>query len=142
MIEFLKNNTFSPFLRNKNKQKVFLFTHTHKKKKKNLKNMNNNNNNKSKNTVYLRNIPDSISKGELRQSLYELCTQYGVVLDIVAVKTERMRGQAFVVFRDEFAAASALQQLNGFRFYGNDLVCQYARKVSNATTLLLSAGSG
>lgn len=93
---------------------------------------------KAKNTLYLRNIPDSITKGELRQSLYELCTEYGVVLDIVALKTERMRGQAFVVFRDEFAASSALQHLNGFRFYGQSLVCQYARKPSNAT--MIAAG--
>lgn len=88
--------------------------------------------NKAKNTIYLRNLPDSISKDQLKQSLYEASSEYGVVLDIVALKTEQMRGQAFVVFRDEFSASSALQGLNGFSFYGRPIIAQYAKKPSNA----------
>jgi U2 small nuclear ribonucleoprotein B'' len=83
-----------------------------------------------RNTVYLRNLVDSVSIGELRRSLYELCTEYGVVLDIVADKSEKLRGQAFVVFRDEMAASSALQQLNGTSFYGKTIAAQYARRPS------------
>ena len=36
---------------------------------------------------------------ELRRSLYFLFSQYGAVLDVVALKTPKMRGQAFVVFK-------------------------------------------
>ena len=88
---------------------------------------------RSRNTLYLRNLADGVSKPELQRSLYELCTEFGVVLDVVALKTERMRGQAFVVYRDEMAAATALQELNGLPFYGRALVAQYARRPSNAT---------
>ena len=93
------------------------------------------------NTIYLRNIPDSVSKNQLKQSLYELSSEYGVVIDIVALKTERMRGQAFVVFRDEVVASRALQGLDGFSFYGNKLVAQYARKPSQATMIANAAAA-
>ena len=95
----------------------------------------------SNNTIYLRNIPDSISKAQLKQSLYELSSEYGIVLDIVALKTERMRGQAFIVYRDEIVASRALQGLDGFNFYGNKLVAQYARKPSQATMVANAASA-
>ena len=41
-----------------------------------------------------------INKDELKKSLYAAFSQFGPILDIVALKTFRMRGQAFVVFFD------------------------------------------
>ncbi len=35
----------------------------------------------------------------VRRELYVLCSQFGGVLDVVALKTPKMRGQAFVVFQ-------------------------------------------
>ena len=40
------------------------------------------------------------AKEDLRKSLYVLMSQFGQVLDIVALKTMKMRGQAFVVFKE------------------------------------------
>lgn len=90
------------------------------------------------NTIYLRNIPDSVSKNELKRSLYELGTEYGVLLDVVALKTDSMRGQAFLVYRDAVCAARALQGLNAFEFYGRRITAQYAQKASNA---ILTSGA-
>jgi RNA recognition motif-containing protein len=87
---------------------------------------------RTKHTIYLKNLNDSVSKGELRQSLYELATVYGSVVEIVATKTEKMRGQAFLVFHDVAAAAKALQGLNGFVLYGRPITAQYAEKPSTA----------
>ena len=38
------------------------------------------------------------SFAELRRSLYSLYSQFGRIMDVVALKTRKMRGQAFVVF--------------------------------------------
>lgn len=50
-------------------------------------------------------------------------TAYGPVLDINAAKTTKMRGQAFIVFRDTNAAAQAMRSLQGFEFFGKEMVC-------------------
>merc|ERR1711977_749974 len=45
-------------------------------------------------TLYVTNIPSSkIQKSDLRISLYMLFSTYGPVLDVVALKTMKMRGQ-------------------------------------------------
>ncbi|KAI8322800.1 spliceosomal protein [Martensiomyces pterosporus] len=82
-------------------------------------------------TVYIRNLNDKIQKDTLRQSLYSLCVPYGRVLDIVALKTKKMRGQAFIVFSDITAATTALRQLNGRQFFGKPMRVEYALSKSD-----------
>ncbi|KAG8063730.1 hypothetical protein GUJ93_ZPchr0003g17675 [Zizania palustris] len=48
-------------------------------------------------TVYLRNLNEKVKKEELKRSLYALCSQYGRILDVVALKTPKLRGQAWRV---------------------------------------------
>ncbi|XP_055014017.1 U2 small nuclear ribonucleoprotein B'' [Boleophthalmus pectinirostris] len=67
-------------------------------------------------TIYINNINDKVKKEELKRSLYALFSQFGQVVDIVALKTMAMRGQAFVVFKELTAATNALRQLQGFPF--------------------------
>ena len=59
-------------------------------------------------------------------------TQYGPVLDIVAQKTPKKRGQSFVVFRDITAATAAMRALQGKMFLGKSLRIQYAKSKSDA----------
>lgn len=59
---------------------------------------------------------------ELKRSLYALFSQFGQIIDIVAMKTMKMRGQAFVVFKELAAATNALRQLQGFPFYNKPMV--------------------
>ena len=59
---------------------------------------------------------------ELRESLYYLFSQHGRVLDIVALKTMKMRGQAFVVFDTAPAATVAMRELQGFPLYDKNMV--------------------
>lgn len=59
---------------------------------------------------------------ELKRSLYALFSQFGQVIDIVAMKTMKMRGQAFVIFKELAAATNALRQLQGFPFYNKPMV--------------------
>ncbi len=51
-----------------------------------------------------------------------LFATYGVILDIVALKTMKMRGQAHVVFRDIDSATQAMRALEGFNFFGKEIV--------------------
>ena len=67
-------------------------------------------------------IHRSSSRAELKRLLYWLCTQYGRVVDIVCLKTPKMRGQAHVVFQDVAQATAAMRALQGFDFYGKPLV--------------------
>ena len=59
---------------------------------------------------------------ELKKSLYAIFSQFGPILDIVALKTLKMRGQAFVVFKDISSATNALRSMQGFPFYDKPMV--------------------
>ncbi|KAJ8002180.1 hypothetical protein DPEC_G00177150 [Dallia pectoralis] len=78
-------------------------------------------------TIYINNVNDKIKKDELKRSLYALFSQFGQVVDIVAMKTMKMRGQAFVVFKELTSATNALRQLQGFPFYNKPMRIQYAK---------------
>ena len=78
-------------------------------------------------TIYVNNLNEKVSKDELKKSLYAAFSQFGPILDIVALKTFKMRGQAFVVFRDITAATQAVRQMQGFPFYEKPLAITYAR---------------
>ncbi len=87
-------------------------------------------------TVYVNNLNERINKDELKKSLYAIFSQFGPILDIVARKTYRMRGQAFVVFRDITAATQAVRQMQSFPFYDKPMKLTYAKAKSDATAKL------
>ncbi|XP_067906848.1 U2 small nuclear ribonucleoprotein B'' [Heterodontus francisci] len=82
-------------------------------------------------TIYINNINDKVKKEELKRALYALFSQFGQIVDIVALKTMKMRGQAFVIFKEITCATSALRQLQGFPFYGKPMRIQYAKTDSD-----------
>ncbi|MCJ1380981.1 U2 snRNP complex subunit msl1 [Xylographa soralifera] len=86
--------------------------------------------------LYITNLPDKIQKQDLRLSLYTLFSTYGPVLDVVALKTSKMRGQAHVVYRDIQASTQAMRALQGFDFFGKEMKIQYAKGRSNVFTKL------
>ncbi|KFX92288.1 hypothetical protein O988_07340, partial [Pseudogymnoascus sp. VKM F-3808] len=87
--------------------------------------------------LYITNLPSSkIQKYDLRLSLYTLFSTYGPVLDVVAMKTMKMRGQAHVVFRDAQTATQAMRALKGFEFFGYELDIQYAKSKSDTIAKL------
>ena len=59
---------------------------------------------------------------ELKKSLYAIFSQFGEILDIVALKTLKMRGQAFVIFKEIGSATNALRSMQGFPFYDKPMV--------------------
>jgi len=88
-------------------------------------------------TLYVTNLPSSkIQKSDLRISLYALFATYGPVLDVVALRTMKMRGQAHIVFRDVHTATQAMRSLQGFDFFGKEMQISYAKTKSDTIAKL------
>ncbi|XP_076914743.1 U2 small nuclear ribonucleoprotein B''-like [Bidens hawaiensis] len=82
-------------------------------------------------TIYVKNLNDKVKKEELKRSLYALFSQYGRILDVVALKTVKLRGQAWIVFGDVTAASNAVRQMQNFPFYDKPMRIQYAKGKSD-----------
>ncbi|CAN6693099.1 unnamed protein product [Malus baccata var. baccata] len=68
---------------------------------------------------------------KLKRSLYCLFSQYGRILDVVASKTPRLRGQAWVAFLEVASASNAVRQMQNFPFYDKPMRIQYAKTKSD-----------
>ncbi|XP_033147397.1 U2 small nuclear ribonucleoprotein B'' isoform X1 [Brassica rapa] len=68
---------------------------------------------------------------ELKRSLYCLFSQFGRILDVVALKTPKLRGQAWVAFSDVTAATNAVRQMQNFPFYDKPMRIQFAKEKSD-----------
>merc|ERR1712121_453735 len=83
-------------------------------------------------TIYINNLNEKIKKDDLKKSLYAIFSQFGTILVIVALKTLKMRGQAFVVFKDITAASTAVKSMQGFPFYDKPMRIAFAKTDSDA----------
>ena len=111
-------------------------------KNKNIENDNSNNSNKQsilnqKNiilqneTLYVNHLNEKIKTDLLRENLYYLFSQYGDVLEINIRKSKKMRGQAFIVYKDINDATRAKVSLNNFLFLGSRINIDYANTKSD-----------
>ncbi|ORX44211.1 u2 small nuclear ribonucleo protein B''-like protein [Piromyces finnis] len=87
-------------------------------------------------TLYVNNLNEKIQKEELRKALYYLFSQYGRVVDVVALKTIKMRGQAFIVYREITEATKAMRSLQGFPLFDKPIKIDYAKTRSNKLNVL------
>ncbi|ORX75890.1 U1 small nuclear ribonucleo protein A [Anaeromyces robustus] len=87
-------------------------------------------------TLYVNHLNEKIQKEELRKALYYLFSQYGRVVDVVALKTIKMRGQAFIVYRDITEATKAMRSLQGFPLFDKPIKIDYAKTRSNKLNVL------
>lgn len=82
-------------------------------------------------TLYINNINEKIKKNVLKKMLNMVFSQYGRILQIVACKGLKLRGQAWVLFSDVSSATNALRGKQGFNFYGKSLKIQFAKSKSD-----------
>ncbi|XP_037790280.1 U1 small nuclear ribonucleoprotein A-like [Penaeus monodon] len=82
-------------------------------------------------TIYVNNLNEKVKKEELKRSLYAIFSQFGQILDIVALKTLKMRGQAFVIFKEIQSATNAMRAMQGFPFYDKPMKIAYAKTDSD-----------
>lgn len=82
-------------------------------------------------TLYINNLNEKINLNELKKSLRAVFSQYGNILEVLAFKTLKHKGQAWVVFEDVSKASEALKQMQGFPFYDKPMRIQYAKTKSD-----------
>lgn len=82
-------------------------------------------------TIYINNLNEKVKKDELKKSLHAIFSQFGEIKNIVALKSLKMRGQAFVIFKELNSATNALRSMQGFPFYDKPMKIQYAKTDSD-----------
>jgi len=66
-------------------------------------------------------------RAELKKGLYALFSQFGSILEINVSSAFRLRGQAWIVFKDVPSATKAMRDLQGFMFFDKQMVRMHAR---------------
>lgn len=82
-------------------------------------------------TIYIKNINDKLKKDALRKNLYLAFSQFGNILEVHALKTMKLRGQAWIVFDNLGGATKAMRAGQDMEFFGKSLELSYAKKKSD-----------
>uniref|UniRef100_A0A0E0KYM6 Kinesin-like protein n=1 Tax=Oryza punctata TaxID=4537 RepID=A0A0E0KYM6_ORYPU len=82
-------------------------------------------------TIYINNLNEKIKLEELKKSLRAVFSQFGKILDVLAFKTLKHKGQAWVVFEDVASATEALKSMQDFPFHNKPMRIQYAKTKSD-----------
>ncbi|CAM9879611.1 unnamed protein product [Pylaiella littoralis] len=85
-------------------------------------------------TIYVSNLNEKIKKPILKKSLHSVFSQFGKIVDIVACRGLKLKGQAWVVFAEQSMATNALRQMQGFPFFEKKMRIQFAKKESDVVT--------
>ncbi|SBT71130.1 U2 small nuclear ribonucleoprotein B'', putative [Plasmodium malariae] len=81
-------------------------------------------------TLYVNNLEEKINVNDLKYLLYEFFCPYGNVLDVVLKKSNRLRGQAFVIFSNIASSTLAYKNLKGKSFLNKNININYAKTKS------------
>ncbi|MCO5596115.1 hypothetical protein L7F22_050175 [Adiantum nelumboides] len=82
-------------------------------------------------TIYVKNLNESVKVETLKQTLRNLFGIYGKIIEIIAHKNVRMRGQAFISFDSKQPAVKAVKEVRGFPLYGKPIQLAFARTTSD-----------
>ena len=58
----------------------------------------------------------------MKYTIFSLFQSYGTVQQVIVKRNDRMRGQAFVVFREVHEAVAARSNMNGYPIFGKPMV--------------------
>eukprot|EP00123_Amoebidium_parasiticum_P015134 comp22802_c0_seq1/m.35768 comp22802_c0_seq1/g.35768 ORF comp22802_c0_seq1/g.35768 comp22802_c0_seq1/m.35768 type:complete len:309 (-) comp22802_c0_seq1:170-1096(-) len=83
-------------------------------------------------TIYINNLNEKVKLAELKTALYAMFSQFGEILEVLAKKTLKCRGQAWISFKEPSAAAQALNSMQGFSFHDKPMKIAFAKKKSDA----------
>ncbi|KAI1395871.1 RNA recognition domain-containing protein [Hypoxylon fuscum] len=86
-------------------------------------------------TVYVRNLEERVKPEPLKEALSAIFSEYGNVIDIVAKRNLKAKGQAFVIFDRPESAAQAVEEIQGFELFEKPMQVALARTRSDATVL-------
>ncbi|KAL1304243.1 hypothetical protein AAFC00_000660 [Neodothiora populina] len=85
------------------------------------------------NATFARNLEESVKIPALIEALREIFSEYGNIVDIVAKRSLKRRGQAFIVFDSVESAENAIDEVNGFELFGKSMSLDFAKTKSDAT---------
>lgn len=87
-------------------------------------------------TLYIKNINEKIKIPDLKYCLYYLFNKYGRVIDIVINKSNKMRGQAFIVYNSLESCENAMLDLQHQKIFNKEIHIEYAKTMSNKVLIL------
>ncbi|KAI0833948.1 RNA-binding domain-containing protein [Hypoxylon sp. FL0890] len=86
-------------------------------------------------TVYVRNLEERVKPEPLKEALRVVFSEYGNIIDIVAKRNLKAKGQAFIVFDRPESALQAVEEVQGFELFEKPMQVALARTRSDATVL-------
>lgn len=98
-----------------------------------------NNNIVPNHVLYVNNLNEKIKINELKIDLYHLFSEFGDVVEINARKSRKMKGQAFIVYKDVSSATNAKASLNNSFFMGKQMKINFAKTPSETILRLTGA---
>ncbi|CVK93121.1 related to small nuclear ribonucleoprotein snRNP U1A [Fusarium mangiferae] len=87
-------------------------------------------------TVYVQNLEERVKLDALVDALRTVFAEFGNIVDIVAKKNLRAKGQAFVVYDNPESAQDAVTEIDGFELFGKPMKVAFARTHSDKTVEL------
>ncbi|KAK2603926.1 hypothetical protein QQS21_003861 [Conoideocrella luteorostrata] len=84
-------------------------------------------------TVYVQNLEERIKLQQLTETLRTIFSEFGNVVDIVAKKNLKAKGQAFIVFDHPGGATNAIDELQGFELFDKPMLLSLAKTQSDKT---------
>ncbi|KAF3060239.1 U1 small nuclear ribonucleoprotein [Trichoderma lentiforme] len=84
-------------------------------------------------TVYVQNLEERVKPEVLAEALKTIFSEFGNVVDIVAKRNLKAKGQAFIVFDQPSAAHNAIEEVEGFELFGKPMRVAMARMQSDKT---------
>ncbi|KAJ4257445.1 hypothetical protein NW762_008569 [Fusarium torreyae] len=84
-------------------------------------------------TVYVQNLEERVKLETLIDALRTIFSEFGHVVDVVAKKNLRAKGQAFIVFDKPESAQDAIEEIDGFELFDKPMKLALARTRSDKT---------
>lgn len=81
----------------------------------------------------MQNLEERVGLETLINSLRTLFSEFGNVVDVVAKKNLKAKGQAFVVFDDPQSAQDAIEEIQGFELFEKPMRVALAHTRSDKT---------
>lgn len=76
---------------------------------------------------------EKIKPDQLKEALSEIFSEYGKIIEIVAKRNLKAKGQAFIVFDSVDSAQNAIEDIQGFELFDKPMALDYAKTKSDAT---------
>ncbi|CRG97457.1 U1 small nuclear ribonucleoprotein A, putative [Plasmodium gallinaceum] len=82
-------------------------------------------------TLYVKNLNDRIKPEEMKKNLKDLFKQYGIIKDIIVMKSFWRKGQAWIIYDTIESSTKALNAMQGYFLYGKIMQINYSHNKSD-----------